>query len=154
MCTDRVLHVKKLLRELNAREWHQVFNSMLWDATRANNTHYKYINNYIKYNSVSFNAHADTRGKHSNVVIPDDDYKQFVAEFGQEFTDKVIDQLSDKIKAGYMSKDHAVTFRVFAEAQQRFDVRHAPVPNHKKEYIRHNYSPDVFRARSNDEIEF
>lgn len=153
MCTDKVLYVKKLYKELDARERRQVLNAVLWDAVRANNTHYNYINNYINNNCVGINARANARGKHDNVFIGDEGYNKFVTEFGQDFTNRIIDQMSDKIKAGYMSKDHAVTFRSFAEAQKRFDTRHTPAKS-TKEFIRHNYSPEIFKERNNDEIEF
>lgn len=150
MCTDKVSAVKKMVLELDARGKRQVFNALLWDLVRADNTQYKFVKDYLeKSSSVCYNA----RGKHNNVFIADEDYNQIVAEYGAEFVARVVDQLSDKLKTGMPTKDHAVSLRIFCDAQKRHDGK--KVPNKStKEFMKHNYSAEIFKARNNDDVEF
>ncbi len=129
MCTDKVLTVKKLYKELDAKERRQVLNTVLWDVlsrvqSRVKQQQYDYIISYL--DKCCCNVVVTPRGKNSNVLITDEEYNQLVTDFGQAVVDKAIDHLSDRLLTKYRNRvtTHYAACRVFCEAQQRYDAKH------------------------------
>lgn len=128
MCTDKVLTVKKLYKELDAKEKRQVLNTVLWDVLSRVKSRVKQQQEYdyiISYLDKCCCCNVVSRGKNSNVLITDEEYNQLVTDFGQAVVDKAIDHLSERLLTNYRNRvtTHYAACRVFCEAQKRYDAK-------------------------------
>lgn len=121
-----------------------------------------------------YNTHntARARGRNANVFIPDAEFEELRAGWGDIILFHVLDQLSDKLAEGYTSGNHGVTLRRFCERQAVYDqqqerqqkpanrivvVNNNYPDRRKKEFIHHENQRDLNKfpmAKNAAEFEF
>lgn len=170
MDTANFQSVKNSAVSLPATEQLRVVWALLWRLTRANadaiNTQRFYNLKRVIEQSVCINADADTQddqpkaipfGYYKNVFLRQPQYDELVAENGQDVVTDAVEQLSHKLNSGeYQTADYLRSCRDFIKTEKMFRAKHEPKEKKSNyhEFIKHNYSPEVFKPKDIDEIEF
>ena len=168
MDTANFQSVKKSFVKLPDAEQLRLVCASLWRLTRANasaiNTQRFYNLKRVIEQSVCINA--DVRddqpktipfGNYKNIFLTQEQYNQLVAENGQDVVTDAVEQLSYKLNSGeYQTADYLRSCRDFIKTEKMFRAKHEPKEKKSNfhEFIKHNYSPEIFKPKDIDEIEF